>query len=242
MILPDNAPEMAGGGYHVPGLGDIAPDFTANTTEGMKTLSAYRGRWVILFSHPGDFTPVCTTEFLAFAKRYQDFQDRGTDLLGLSIDSNASHIAGVINIYRRTGVEIPFPIIEDRDMRIAKMYGMIQPGVSGTETVRNVFYIDPQGVIRAKLIYPLTNGRSIGEILRLLEAMQTTDAEKVVTPANWRPGYPTVIPPPGTVSAAMQRLNSGANCMDWYLCFNAETNNNVDIENKMNNMGRLPGR
>jgi peroxiredoxin (alkyl hydroperoxide reductase subunit C) len=233
-------------GCHVPGLGDMAPDFTAATTDGVKTLSGYRGRWVILFSHPGDFTPVCTTEFLAFAKRWQDFQDRGADLLGLSIDSNASHIAWVINIYRRTGVEIPFPIIEDRDMRIAKMYGMIQPGVSGTETVRNVFYIDPQGVIRAKLIYPLTNGRSVGEILRLLDALQITDAEKVATPANWRPGYPTVIPPPRTVSGAMQRMNSGLNCMDWYLCFNSGTNNNLDNAdnttntNSVNHMG--PGR
>ncbi len=226
VVRANVTPAMAAGECHIPGLGDVAPDFTANTTDGVKTLSNYRGRWVILFSHPGDFTPVCTTEFLAFSKRYQDFKDRNTELLGLSIDSNASHIAWVINIYRHTGVEIPFPIIEDRDMRVAKMYGMIQPGVSGTETVRNVFYIDPQGVIRAKLIYPLTNGRSIGEILRLLDALQTTDAEKVATPANWRPGYPTVIPSPKTVSAAMQRLDSGANCMDWYLCFNPGTGEN----------------
>jgi peroxiredoxin (alkyl hydroperoxide reductase subunit C) len=205
---------------YVPGLGEMAPDFTAVTTDGVKTLSGYRGKWVILFSHPGDFTPVCTTEFLAFTKRYQDFKDRNTELLGLSVDSNMSHIAWIINIYRRTGVEIPFPIIEDRDMKIAGRYGMIQAGVSATETVRTVFYIDPAGVIRAKLIYPLTNGRSIGEILRLLDALQTTDAEKVATPANWRPGYPTVIPPPRTLAGAMQRLESGKNCIDWYLCFN----------------------
>ena len=165
--------------------------------------------------------PVCTTEFIAFAQRYQDFKDRNTELLGLSIDSNASHIAWIINIYRNTGIEIPFPVIADRDMAISKMYGMIQPGVSGTETVRNVFYIDPNGIIRAKLIYPLTNGRNIGEILRLLDAMQTTDRDKVATPANWRPGFPTVIPPPQTLDAAMQRLDSGDNCMDWYLCYNA---------------------
>ncbi len=167
-----------------------------------------------------DKTPVCTTEFIAFAQRYQDFVDRNAQLMGLSIDSNASHIAWIINIYRNTGIEIPFPIIEDRDMAIARMYGMIQPGVSGTETVRNVFFIDPNGIIRAKLIYPLTNGRNIGEILRLLDAMQTTDAQKVATPANWRPGYPTIIPAPRTVSAAMERLDSGNNCMDWYLCYN----------------------
>ncbi len=204
----------------VPGLGDPAPEFTANTTQGIKSLSEYRGKWLIFFSHPGDFTPVCTTEFLAFTQRYQDFTDHNADLLGLSVDSNASHIAWVINIYRNTGVEIPFPIVEDRNMAISRMYGMIQPGVSSTETVRNVFFIDPEGVIRAKLIYPLTNGRNIAEILRLLEALQTTDADKVATPANWRPGYPTIQFPPKTVSGAMERLSSGGNCMDWYLCYN----------------------
>lgn len=111
-----------------------------------------------------DFTPVCTTEFLAFTQRYQDFVDRNADLLGLSIDSNPSHIAWVMNIYRNTGVEVPFPIVADRDMAIAKMYGMIQPGVSSSETVRNVVFIDPNGIIRAKLVYPLTNGRNIAEI------------------------------------------------------------------------------
>ena len=149
--------------------------------------------------------------------------DRNAALLGLSIDSNPSHIAWIINIFRNTGIEIPFPIIADRDMAISKTYGMIQPGVSTTETVRNVFMIDPNGVIRAKLIYPLTNGRNIGEILRLLEALQTTDAEHVATPANWRPGYPTVMPPPQTIEGARERLASGDNCMDWYLCYN--TNN-----------------
>ena len=203
-----------------PGLGDMAPDFKAMTTDGVKSMSEYRGRWVILFSHPGDFTPVCTTEFIAFAQRYQDFKDRNAELLGLSIDSNPSHIAWIINIYQNTGIEIPFPVIADRDMTIARMYGMIQPGVSGTETVRNVFYIDPNGIIRAKLIYPLTNGRNIGEILRLLDALQTTDRDKVATPANWRPGFPTIIPSPQTVGEAMKRLDSGDNCMDWYLCYN----------------------
>jgi peroxiredoxin (alkyl hydroperoxide reductase subunit C) len=125
-----------------------------------------------------------------------------------------------MNIYRNTGVEIPFPIVADRDMAISRMYGMIQPGVSATETVRNVFFIDPNGIIRAKLIYPLTNGRNIAEVLRLLDALQTTDAQKAATPANWRPGYPTIQPAPATVSGAMNRLNSGANCMDWYLCYN----------------------
>jgi peroxiredoxin (alkyl hydroperoxide reductase subunit C) len=201
------------------GLGDPAPDFTALTTQGVKSLSDYRGKWLIFFSHPGDFTPVCTTEFLAFTQRYQDFADRNADLLGLSIDSNPSHIAWVLNIYRNTGVEIPFAIVADRDMAIAKMYGMIQPGVSSTETVRSVFFIDPTGIIRAKLVYPLTNGRNIAEILRLLEALQATDAQRVATPANWRPGNPAIKPAPATVSGAMERLSTGGNCMDWYLCY-----------------------
>jgi len=220
MAVQNSAAAMPAETCTEPGLGDPAPEFTANTTQGVKSLSDYRGKWLIFFSHPGDFTPVCTTEFLAFTQRYQDFTDRNADLLGLSVDSNASHIAWVINIYRNTGVEIPFPIVEDRNMAISKMYGMIQPGVSSTETVRNVFFIDPEGVIRAKLIYPLTNGRNIAEILRLLEALQTTDSQKVATPANWRPGYPTIQFPPKTVDSAMERLNSGNNCMDWYLCYN----------------------
>ncbi len=202
-----------------PGLGDAAPEFTAVTTDGVISLSDYRGKWLVLFSHPGDFTPVCTTEFIAFTERYQDFKERNTELLGLSIDSNPSHIAWIINIYRNTGVEIPFPIIDDRSMKISKMYGMLQPGVSSTATVRSVFYIDPQGIIRAKLVYPLTNGRNITEILRLLDALQTTDAEKVATPANWRPGNPTILPVPQTLAEARRRMASGRNCVDWYLCF-----------------------
>ena len=170
--------------------------------------------------YDAELTPVCKTEFIAFAQRYQYFKDRNTELLGPPIDSNALHIAWIINIYRNTGIEIPFPVIADRDKAIARMYGMIQPGVSGTETVRNVLYIDPNGIIRAKLICPLTNGRNIGEILRLLDALQTTDRDKDATSANWRPGFPTVIPPPQTLDAAMQRLDSGDNYMDWYLCYN----------------------
>jgi peroxiredoxin (alkyl hydroperoxide reductase subunit C) len=216
--IQSNCPE--GAGYYMqPGLGDPAPDFTALTTAGNMRLSNYRGRWVILFSHPGDFTPVCTTEFIALAHRYQDFKERNAQLIGLSIDSNPSHIAWIINIYRNTGIEIPFPVIADRDMSIARLYGMIQPGVSSTETVRTVFFIDPKGTIRAKLIYPLTNGRNIDELLRLLDALQTTDAEKTATPANWRPGNTTVMPAPKTLSEAAERMASGDSCLDWYLCY-----------------------
>ena len=202
----------------VPGLGDTAPEFSAMTTQGPVNLSDYRGKWVILFSHPGDFTPVCTTEFIAFAQRAQDFADQNAQLLGLSIDSNPSHIAWVMNIYRNTGIEIPFPIIDDRSMAISRAYGMLQPNISDTATVRNVFFIDPEGVIRAKLVYPMSAGRSIDEILRLLAALQTGDETAHATPANWQPGYPTVYPPPQTVSGAQQRMQQQSNCMDWYLC------------------------
>lgn len=167
-------------------IGMKAPDFSAATTFGPIKLSDYQGKWVVLFSHPGDFTPVCTTEFLAFSKAQPQFEARGAQLLGLSIDSNPSHLAWVYAIYVATGVQVPFPIIADRTGEIARLYGMMAPDVSRQETVRNVFFIDPEQTIRAILVYPLTNGRSIPEILRLLTALQTTDREHVVTPANWQ--------------------------------------------------------
>ena len=151
-------------------IGMKAPDFSAATTFGPIKLSDYQGKWVVLFSHPGDFTPVCTTEFLAFSKAQPQFEARGAQLLGLSIDSNPSHLAWVYAIYVATGVQVPFPIIADRTGEIARLYGMMAPDVSRQETVRNVFFIDPEQTIRAILVYPLTNGRSIPEILRLLSA------------------------------------------------------------------------
>ena len=168
----------------------------------------YTKLYEILFSHPGDFTPVCTTEFIAFAEANPQFEVLNAQLLGLSIDSNPSHLAWVNNIYQNTGVEIPFPVIADRVGEIARMYGMIAPDVSTQETVRNVVFIDPQMIIRAILIYPLTNGRNTYEILRLLEALQTTDREKVVTPANWLPGKPVLVPPPKTYEQLQQRQQS----------------------------------
>lgn len=201
-----------------------APDFTANTTMGVLNLSDFKGKWVILFSHPGDFTPVCTTEFLAFAKENEEFEKLNTQLIGLSIDSNPSHLAWLNSIYNTTGVTIPFPVIADRVGDIARLYGMIAPDVSTQETVRDVFIIDPQQTIRAILSYPLTNGRNIPEILRLLTALQTSDKYKVVTPANWIPGQPTVAPPPKTYDQMMLREEDpsslGLECLDWYLCFN----------------------
>lgn len=207
--------------YNCLKLGMKAPDFTAMSTFGLIRLSDFRGRWIVLFSHPGDFTPVCTTEFIAFAKENDSFIERNAQLLGLSIDSNPSHLAWVYNIYQNTGIQIPFPIISDRDMSISKLYGMIAPDVSTTETIRSVFIIDDKQIIRAILTYPLTNGRFIPEILRLLIALQTTDSEKVATPADWLPGEPVVIPPPNTYEELLNRIGGedGYYCVDWYLCF-----------------------
>ena len=207
--------------YNCLKLGMKAPDFTAMSTFGPIRLSDFRGRWIVLFSHPGDFTPVCTTEFIAFAKENDSFIGRNAQLLGLSIDSNPSHLAWVYNIYQNTGIQIPFPIISDRDMSISKLYGMIAPDVSTTETIRSVFIIDDKQIIRAILTYPLTNGRFIPEILRLLIALQTTDSEKVATPADWLPGEPVVIPPPNTYEELLSRIGGeeGYYCVDWYLCF-----------------------
>ncbi len=204
-------------------IGMKAPDFSAVTTFGPVNLSDYQGKWLILFSHPGDFTPVCTTEFLAFAKAQPQFAALNTQLLGLSIDSNPSHLAWTYAIYMATGVQIPFPIIADRDGSIARRYGMIAPDASTQETIRSVFFIDPEQRIRAILSYPLTNGRSIPEILRLLTALQTTDREHVVTPANWQPGQPALVPPPKTYDALLSRQRDpgaqGLTCDDWFLCY-----------------------
>lgn len=204
-------------------IGMKAPDFTAMTTLGPINLSDYNGQWVILFSHPGDFTPVCTTEFVAFARANDEFEALNTKLIGLSIDSNPSHLAWVNQIYVLTGVQIPFPVIADRMGNVAKLYGMVAPDVSKQETVRNVYFIDPNQIIRAILIYPLTNGRNINEILRLLTALQTTDSYKVVTPANWRPGESGMVPAPVDYNQLQQRISDpqrmGLDCMDWFWCY-----------------------
>ncbi|WCK55844.1 peroxiredoxin [Aneurinibacillus sp. Ricciae_BoGa-3] len=203
----------------LPQIGAKAPDFTAQTTMGSLTLSDYTGSWVVLFSHPADFTPVCTTEFIAFAQYAPSFEERNTKLIGLSVDSVYSHLGWLENIQRHTGVEIPFPVVADLDMKIAHLYGMVSPGISSTTTVRSVYIIDGQQVLRAILYYPQTNGRNIPEILRLIEAMQLTDKEQISTPANWMPGYPVIVPPPSTYAGVKERLQSSEHpCMDWYLC------------------------
>jgi len=170
----------------------------------------------VLFSHPADFTPVCTTEFIAFARHHAEFQALGCDLLGLSIDSTFAHIAWVRNIEEKFGVEIPFPIIEDLSMAVAHAYGMIQPGASDTSAVRATFVIDPEGILRAMLYYPMTNGRSVSEVLRLVRALQTSDREKVATPEGWTPGTPAIVPPPKTVAEARARKDAGYDYTDWY--------------------------
>ena len=171
----------------LPRLGEPAPGFEAITTDGVLKLEDYKGGWLILFSHPADFTPVCTTEFIAFAEIYPELQKRGVELLGLSVDSVSSHIAWVRNVEEKTGVKIPFPIIADLDKEVSMLYGMIHPGQSKTETVRCVFIIDHNQIIRAILYYPLTTGRNMDEIIRIIDCLQTTDEHRVATPANWQP-------------------------------------------------------
>jgi peroxiredoxin (alkyl hydroperoxide reductase subunit C) len=202
----------------MPQLNKRAPDFKAVTTHGERTLNDYTGKWLVLFSHPADFTPVCTTEFMAFAKRADDFKAINTELLGLSIDSHYSHLAWVRNIKEKFDVDIPFPIIADLDMKVAQAYGMIHPGAADTSAVRATFIIDDKGVLRAMVYYPMTNGRSIDEFVRLVTALQTSDANSIATPEGWQPGDKVIVPPPATTEAAEARMSEGHECVDWYFC------------------------
>ncbi|MCB0063875.1 MAG: peroxiredoxin [Caldilineaceae bacterium] len=229
----------------LPRLNEPAPDFEAVTTQGTLRLSDFAGRWVILFSHPADFTPVCTTEFIAFSEIYPELQKRNVDLLGLSIDSVYSHIAWIRNIEERFGVKVPFPVIADLNKEVATLYGMVMPGESKTETARCVFMIDDKRVLRAMIYYPLSTGRNMREILRVIDALQTADHYAVATPANWMPGDKVIMAPPKTVDMATERVThahkvvtgypiggqkmstgehgvkageNGYECIDWYLC------------------------
>lgn len=199
-----------------PRLNEAAPPFEAETTHGPRSLDDYKDRWLVLFSHPSDFTPVCTTEFIAFARAHAQFDKIGCDLLGLSIDSVFSHIAWAKSIEDAFGIEIPFPIIADLSMSVASAYGMIQPGASNTEAVRAVFIIDPKGVLRAMLYYPMSAGRSIPEILRLVQAMQLGDEHGVVTPEGWTPGDAVITKPPRTLEEARARKTGSDGCKTWY--------------------------
>lgn len=201
----------------LPRLNESAPDFTADTTQGPLTLSNLRGKWVVLFSHPADFTPVCTTELVEFARRYDEFKQLNTQLVGLSIDSIYAHIAWTRNMEHNFGVKIPYPLIADLDMKVASLYGMVHPGASSTATVRCVFIIDDKGLVRAMIYYPLSNGRNIEEVLRLVKALQATDKNGIATPVNWKPGEQVIIPPPKTTADAEKRLSeTGIEAKDWY--------------------------
>ena len=199
-------------------LNGPAPDFEANTTQGPIKLSEWeKGKWVILFSHPADFTPVCTTEFVEFAKRYEDFKKKNVVLIGNSIDSVYSHIGWIKNIEKNFGVKIPFPVIADLDQKVSKLYGMIHEPSAVTATVRCVFIIDPKRNVRAMIYYPLNVGRNFDEITRVVDALQTVDANGVACPANWKPGDEVIVPPPTTIQAAEERLaNKQLNVTDWY--------------------------
>jgi peroxiredoxin (alkyl hydroperoxide reductase subunit C) len=200
----------------LPRLNEPAPDFTAKTTHGIIKLSDLSGKWVVLFSHPADFTPVCTTEFIGFAQRKEKFDELNTQIIGLSIDSVFSHLAWVKSIKENFDVTIPFPIIDDLDMKVAKAYGMVHPGAADTSAVRAVFVIDPEGILRAMIYYPLSNGRSIDEIVRLVTALQTSDKHDVATPENWKPGEKVIVPPPKTQEDADKRKDMGYEYTDWY--------------------------
>jgi peroxiredoxin (alkyl hydroperoxide reductase subunit C) len=212
----------------MPLIGDVAPSFKAKTTMGeINFPEDYKGKWVILFSHPADFTPVCTTEFMTFALMQEELKKLNTELIGLSIDSIYAHIAWLRTIKEKIefngmkNIEVKFPLIEDLRMDVAKKYGMVQPNASTTQAVRAVFIIDDNAKVRAILYYPLSSGRNMQEIKRLVIAIQKADKEGIATPANWQPGDDVIIPPPGSCGAAKDRVESkeeGKYCLDWFMC------------------------
>ena len=202
----------------MPRIGDMAPDFKANTTIGPIQFSEYiKDSWAILFSHPADFTPVCTTEMSGFAMRKEEFEALGCKRIGLSIDSIHAHVAWVNNVKKNTGVLFDFPIIADIDMKVSQLYGMLQPNESETAAVRAVFFIDPKGKIRLIMYYPLNVGRNMDEILRVLKALQVTDKYGVALPLNWTPGEKVIVPPPKTVADMEEREKSNYEMVDFYL-------------------------
>ena len=211
----------------LPLIGEKAPSFKAETTQGpINFPEDFKGKWVVFFSHPADFTPVCTTEFMTFASMQPEFERLNCRLLGLSIDSTYSHIAWLRTIKEKIefngmkGVEVMFPVISDLTMEVSKAFGMLQPAASSTQAVRAVFVIDPEGSVRAILYYPLSNGRNMDEIKRLLIAMQLSDRHKVATPANWQPGDDVIVPPPGSCGTAKERVETpaaDAKVLDWFM-------------------------
>ncbi len=216
----------------MPLIGDVAPSFRAKTTMGPVNFPEdYKGKWVILFSHPADFTPVCTTEFMTFASMQDEFRELNTELIGLSIDSIYAHIGWLRTIKEKIeykgmkNVEINFPVIEDLKMDVSKKFGMVQPNASTTQAVRAVFIIDPESKVRAILYYPLSNGRNMDEIKRLIIGLQKAEKEQIATPANWQPGEDVIVPPPGSCGTAKDRVESDDEeiyCYDWFMCFRKE--------------------
>lgn len=215
----------------MPLIGDPAPAFQAVTTQGTINFpDDYKGKWVILFSHPADFTPVCTTEFMTFASMIDEFKAMNTELVGLSVDSLYAHIAWLRKIKELKwkdlqDLEVTFPLIEDIRMDVAEKYGMIQPSQSNTQAVRAVFVIDPVGKIRLILYYPLSTGRNFDEIKRVIQALQKADKDHVATPADWRPGQDTIVPTAGSCGTAKERMENKSEdtyCLDWFMCFKKE--------------------
>ena len=211
----------------MPRIGDKAPEFKAVTTQGAINFPAdYKGQWVILFSHPADFTPVCTSEFMTFASMQEKFEEVNTKLVGLSVDGLYSHIAWLRTIKEKIeyrgmkDVEVSFPLIEDITMEVANKYGMIQPGEASTKAVRAVFFIDPNGVIRTIIYYPLSLGRNFDELYRVAVALQAADKFGVATPADWRPGDDVIVPPAGSCGTAKERMEAKGDmkCYDWFFC------------------------
>jgi len=203
-------------------IGDRAPEIEATTTMGKFNLNDYKGKWVVLFSHPGAYTPVCTTEMIAFARANDYFTERNTCLVGLSVDSNMSHLAWMYDIYCRTGIKLPFPIIEDRNGVIARKYGMVSNNVSTYQTVRNIFIIDDKQIVRAILIYPMEIGRFVPEIIRLIDALQIADKHNAAIPANWMVGNPIINKAPSTFEELEKReeeLQQNGNGFNWYLTY-----------------------
>ncbi len=205
----------------IPRINEQAPDFQAKSTHGIIRLSDYtsKGKWVLLFSHPSDFTPVCTTEFIGFAERHHDFEKLNVQLIGVSVDSIYSHIAWVRDIEEHAGVKIHFPVVADLDTKVSQLYGLIHEGASDTATVRAVFAIDPKQNIRAIIYYPMQIGRSVGELIRVFQGLQTVDGNAVSVPANWQPGEAVIVPAPATVDAAANRIagEGGLDVHTWYL-------------------------
>ena len=204
----------------LPRINEPAPDFKAKSTHGMIQLSEYTnsGKWVLLFSHPADFTPVCTTELIEFARRYDEFEKKNVQPIGISIDSVYSHIAWMRNIEENFKVQVKFPVVADLDQKVARSYGMVHEAVADTAAVRASFFIDPKGMVRALLYYPLSLGRNIDEIMRVFDALQTADKNACATPANWKVGDPVIVPAPITQKDAEERAKgpAGMEVTDWY--------------------------